>query len=345
MLERTVDHMRELKQQIVDLESRVSHSRGGSRRRHDSESMTEDMDIDKPEYEQVSRHSHRHQSPASHKPSTTSTPPSPSMTPPSARHATMIMSPDPNETEAEADLPPPLTLASRHPNHSNSDNTTTDSSTHTASPHPPSIASLLASTTQPQAPRTMPAAPRSAPNPNIYLPFPTPSPTSPFLTYQGGSAASTASSATGPPEPSPFMAPLQNFSLFGGALDTPLDGPTKQHPSPPDLTMPAPHHSRDRADLAPEEAANLLLAFSSPDTLRPAKTGSTPLMSALSMPVSASQSQGRERRLTLESEEFTLDGGVANYKHSSYSNGHHSHRNGPVPPRTQGKTARDILRM
>jgi hypothetical protein len=147
------------------------------------------------------------------------------------------------------------------------------------------------------------------------------------------------------------MAPLQNMSLFGGALDTPStfdsdrDRSDRKQPSPPDLTMPPPGHPHPRAgDLGAEEAANLLLAFSSPETLRPSKTGSTPLMSALAMPPG-------QRRNNLDSEDFSLDGGSGIAKSStsnnrSYHNHSHNHHlsAGYKPPR-QGKTARDILRM
>lgn len=79
---------------------------------------------------------------------------------------------------------------------------------------------------------------------------------------------------------------------------------------------------KERGDKMPaEEAAKMLLAFSSPDTLRPSAVV-TPLM-------------GPGRRGTLESEEFTLDGGVAGMV------------NGVVVATggTVGKTARDILKM
>lgn len=131
-----------------------------------------------------------------------------------------------------------------------------------------------------------------AANPTLYLPFPTPSPTSPFLTYQSSSANSS-----GITEPSPFIAPLNNISLFGGALN--LD-------------------SSHKGSMQAEEAANVLLAFSSPDVMRPSM-GLTPKM----VPVG--------ERLD---DEFVLDGGVAV-------------RSVKVAPGESvvGKTARDILRM
>jgi hypothetical protein len=127
---------------------------------------------------------------------------------------------------------------------------------------------------------------------------------------------------------------MQNMSLFGGALDTPnsLDGERK--PSPPTFSMPPP--SSRAGDLGAEEAANLLLAFSSPETLRPSKTGSTPIMSALSMPPG-------QRRGGLD-DEFSLDGGHAKGPAYNSSHNHSREGQGAFKPR-QGKTARDILRM
>lgn len=83
--------------------------------------------------------------------------------------------------------------------------------------------------------------------------------------------------------------------------------------------------------MPPEEAANLLLAFSSPDTLRP--SGSTPKM----VPVVVG-SGGRERRSALESEDFVLDGGVVR-------EGGAGKEIGSSKGMMVGKTARDILRM
>jgi len=127
---------------------------------------------------------------------------------------------------------------------------------------------------------------------------------------------------------------MQNISLFGGALN--LDA---GH---------APGAMGDKGkDMRPEEAANLLLAFSSPDVLRPV-TGlqMTPKM----IPVEAADNTGsggmagmagmgigmkRERRGTLDSEEFVLDGGLVSGGGKSGVG-----RNGII-----GKTARDILKM
>lgn len=221
------------------------------------------------------------------------TPPSPSS------------SPDPNETEPETNLPPAYTLSARHST--------------------PSITSLLQSANsdyRPPTSRPIPSA--QATNPTLYLPFPTPSPTSPFLTYNNTSSSSSGSS--GPAEPSPFIAPLQSIPLFGGALN--LD----------QSDMP-------KKDLKAEEAANLLLAFSSPDTLHPVNglgmgmgTGLTPKM----VPVNGGLVGGkRERRGTLESDEFdfVLDGGVRD------SMGRTASAGGPGRNGVVGKTARDILKM
>lgn len=298
--------MRELKRRIADLEAEAAPA--AKRRRQSTTTTDSSMDVDSPR-ERVHEFEHRGQRDRPHRawrhspPKHSSSPPSPSMTPPQRA------APDPNETEDEANLPPPLTMASRsRSDESHSSQTRTSTSHSTASPHPPSISSLLSSA---QPPRTQQASSRAPPR-DICLPFPTPSPTSPFLSYP--SNTSTASSATGPPEPSPFLAPLQNIALFDGALTSPLTGPHK--PSPPEK----------RSEMNPEDAAHVLLAISSPDTLRPtASTGSTPLMSV---------HRGLERRLTLDAEEFTLDGGVARSADLRVARHH-----------TQGKTARDILRM
>ncbi|KLT40263.1 hypothetical protein CC85DRAFT_304309 [Cutaneotrichosporon oleaginosum] len=307
VLERTVEHMRELKRRIADLEADAEAASATKRRRHSTTTEESSMDVDSPrerveEYRRVPHdRPHRAWRPSPVKPS--SSPPSPSMTPPLRTAA------DPNETEDEANLPPPLTLASRsRSDESHSSQTRTSGSHSTASPHPPSISSLLSST---QPPRTQTSTSRAPPR-DIYLPFPTPSPTSPFLSYP--SNTSTASSATGPAEPSPFLAPLQNIALFDGALPSPLTGPRRL--SPPEK----------RGEMNTEDAAHVLLAISSPDTLRPtASSGNTPLMNV---------HRGLERRLTLEAEEFMLDGGVARSGDMRIARHH-----------TQGKTARDILRM
>jgi len=242
--------------------------------------------------------------------SNSKTPPSPSL------------SPDPNETEPECNLPPAFTLANRQvanvqlgSNHGVHPGT---SGTDIKSPGTPTIASLLhtANSDHRQLGRSNGHAGWQASNPTLYLPFPTPSPTSPFLTYH---TSSSSSASSGPPEPSPFLAPLQNISLFGGALNLDNNQPDKGK------------------DMRPEEAANLLLAFSSPDVLRPvAGLQMTPKMIPVEndLAVGAATAKRRERRGTLDSEDFVLDGGLV------CGGGKGGARNGVI-----GKTARDILKM
>lgn len=183
-------------------------------------------------------------------------------------------SPD-DETEAEANLPPAYATAGIRLS------------------DPPSATSLLASARQ-HVQLIRPDPPPQASNP-IFLPFPAPSPTSPFLT-----SGSTVSSV---PDPSPFLAPLHNIGLFGGMFN--LDGATAlalpqpiavplENTAPLDVV--AGLDKKTRKDMEPEEAANLLLAFSSPDTLRPQVVVNV---------------AGRHRRLTLENDEFSLDRGVS----------------------------------
>lgn len=266
---------------------------------------------------------------------------------------------DPNETESETNLPPPMAPASR-----------IDTSGHARSsalrPHPPSISSLLAEAHSrpipPSVPSTRPLPPPQATNPTLYLPFPTPSPTSPFLNYHpSSSSGSFAGAAT---EPSPFLAPLQNLGLFGGAIA--LDPSVSPQPTWASRKYSPPHTSsisseeslqghrsrarhslnRDGPDamgrgLNAEEAANLLLAFSSPDTLRPQ---GYPDMTRM-VPVEGGgvgYVDGRPRRGTLENEEFTLDAeggaGMTRETGKRVTSGYPS--TGMV-----GKTAKDILRM
>ena len=205
-----------------------------------------------------------------------------------------------DETESEAGLPPPNTLASRPaPSPAATSASTSGSSSSTGSKmttlrdtfgQHPSLASLLS--TAPPPPPTRPPAPPQAPNPTLYLPFPTPSPTSPFLSY----SSSTSSGLT---DPSPYIAPLQSMSLFGGALEmSPINALGK------------------KVQGEEEQAANVLLAFSSPDVMRPTVYGMTAL-----------------NKKGDSGDEFTLDGGTRGSAVQGNSTG------------VKGKTARDILEM
>jgi hypothetical protein len=142
-------------------------------------------------------------------------------------------------------------------------------------------------------------------------------------------------------EPSPFIAPLNNFSLFGGAIS--LDNPSpeismaKHQAGPPEISMPPPKEKRMPS---PEEAANLLLAFSSPDTLRPVHGGT---------PVFAPAAVGG-RRGTLDGDDFMLDGNGNGHGRTGGQVGNgvargHVHGHGQWPRGIVGKTAKDFLRM
>jgi hypothetical protein len=102
---------------------------------------------------------------------------------------------------------------------------------------------------------------------------------------------------------------------------------------PPELSMPPPKGRDEKRIPSPEEAANLLLAFSSPDTLRPVHGGT---------PVFAPTVAGR--RATLDSDDFMLDSesgsSSARGGHVARGNGHGQWSRGMV-----GKTAKDFLRM
>lgn len=76
--------------------------------------------------------------------------------------------------------------------------------------------------------------------------------------------------------------------------------------------------------MAPEDAANVLLAFSSPEVLTP-KMGSV------------TGGRGRNGTMTLEADEFSLDGGLAGKEGLR--------RKGLCGEKVVVKTARDILRM
>ncbi|WVF68097.1 hypothetical protein IAT40_002860 [Kwoniella sp. CBS 6097] len=257
--------------------------------------------------------------------------PSPS---PDAHHHPL--SPDPNETEPEPNLPPPLTKA--QPRRIKQEFPRSNSGSPGLS-----VTSLLSSAqnhsrrSSPNQSLSRPPPPPQANNP-IFLPFPAPSPTSPFLTTHGGGGV-----VGGLPDPSPFLAPMSGMSLFGGVIPleaAPVDAMSSRHGngngngsrqqnSPPQLSLPPSResksirgHSREGSgrghkDMPPEEAANLLLAFSSPDTLGPQ--------------VNSGSLTTRGRRSTLDSEdfEFSLDSGAVGLRHEDMV----------------GKSARDILSM
>lgn len=320
VLERTVLHMRALKARIGELESSVQSGSGSS---NDSGAVRKKARPHEPKAERhdvavISERQPILSSSTTRK--STTTPPSPSLSPDQSQSA-------PLSRHTSADAP---AIASGRGSRNGTD-----------SPQQPSIASLLSHAHPSQRPSpasqpTRPAAPPQAANPTLYLPFPTPSPTSPFLTYPGSNTSTTATSVTGPPEPSPFLAPLQHFSLFGGAisLDTPTSPEVKKSPSDHEGTAKiAP--GEKKGDMRAEEAANLLLAFSSPDVMRP--TGGL----GLAMTTTSNGFSGKEerqRRMTLETEDFTLDGGTA--KVTKGYDAFLGQTEGMV-----GKTARDILRM
>ncbi|WVR08397.1 hypothetical protein IAU60_005452 [Kwoniella sp. DSM 27419] len=371
VLERTVEHMKELKNHIRLLEETIAshgihveslgngedggdegdqgarlddsaeHVGGMAAASRTSEGQpteaTHDPRYSHPSTSQSYRKTHPHLHPHASRHGDS---PYPSPSPDAQDHGLL---PDPNETEAESDLPRPLAKAHPRPRVPAKDGPLSRSSSGSGSPpipqmgQAPSVASLLASADHhrhsPSPTLSRPPPPAQANNP-IFLPFPAPSPTSPFMNAGGGSAASSASAATsttGPPDPSPFLAPMSGMSLFGGVISldptSPVDPyrpgggyftgyPSKQ-PSPPHLALP-PTKPISAKDMPPEEAANLLLAFSSPDTLRP------------QLGVPERPGGGRMRRLTLDSDEFVLDAGDGG---------------GARGAEVVGKSARDILRM
>lgn len=199
---------------------------------------------------------------------------------------------DEDETESEAGLPPPLTVASRPaPSSGSSSSSRSDKG---YAPSHPSLASLL-SNVPAQLP-TRPAPPPQASNPTLYLPYPTPSPTSPFLSYSSSTSNSTAQT-----EPSPFIAPIHGMpgmSLFGGALDggmSPINALGREQKGQDEVA----------------DAAHVLVAFASPDVMRPTIMGMTPIRSEA---------------------DFSLDGQTRAV--------HRDRQTG-----IRGKTARDILDM
>lgn len=292
--------MKDLKAEIIELEAKVA-ALGGNKKSSGSKRPV------------IQEQKEEHRSKQRKTTTNSTTPPSPSLSPErQPRQSLVSESPDPNETESEAGLPPPLTVASRSSSH-------------------PSITSLLNSSNHAQSQYMhRPAPPPEATNPTLYLPFPTPSPTSPFLTY----SASNASTSTQAMEPSPFIAPLNNFSLFGGAIPFDPNSPEvtmAMSRAPPELSMPPPkgRDEKEKRIPSPEEAANLLLAFSSPDTLRPVH-GGTPVFAPA----------GVGRRGTLDSDDFMLDGGGFGRGGGQSARGHGQWSRGMV-----GKTAKDFLRM
>ncbi|KAK4687916.1 hypothetical protein P7C73_g2211, partial [Tremellales sp. Uapishka_1] len=287
VLERTVQHMRFLMGRIEELERDAEGDRSELKPRKKRKSVKA-PEIDSDATEDMPYAQVPMKEDAAARYS--ATPPSPSLSPPNA--------------------PPSYT--------SNSNETNSTS-------HPHSLASLLAPAPSPrpaQQPVSRPAPPPQATNPTLYLPFPTPSPTSPFL-YASTTASSSGASA--PLEPSPFLAPMQHLGLFSGQINFSPNFSTTaaRKPSPPDMDLPP--AAKDK--MGEEEAANLLLAFSSPDIMRPSH-------------VEVEMGIGRSRRGTLENDGFVLDTATA----SGDSQRARAVYNGSGQ-RVVGKTASDILRM
>lgn len=104
--------------------------------------------------------------------------------------------------------------------------------------------------------------------------------------------------------------------------------------------------------MAPEEVANLLLAISSPDTLRPSngQTMLTPKMIPIggaedlaSLAGSVAARESIKRRSTLESEDFRLD--AVHATHPADAAARLPVSSVPVHCAPQGKTASDILEL
>ncbi|ORX41238.1 hypothetical protein BD324DRAFT_606846 [Kockovaella imperatae] len=282
VLERTVEHMRDLTARLEELESRL-----GSASRPKSHKTSTVSSASNPESMIVDEQPRRPK--LSHK---------------SGQISAFVNTPTSKDSSlVEADT---------------SERSKGSPSSQMSPPRAPSLSTLLASTNT-TAPTRPPPGPQAT-NPTLYLPFPTPSPTSPFLHYTASTSSSSSLHTSTGPDPSPFMAPLQGMSLFGGALN--LDTPGEK--------------SLNAKGMGAEEAANVLLAFSSPDTLRPTSVGMTPLMTPLL------SDSGRARRSTLDGEEFVLDGGLIKSPETKkmLSPAHNAQQGQKV-----GKTARDILRM
>ncbi|WVQ75278.1 hypothetical protein IAR50_004892 [Cryptococcus sp. DSM 104548] len=365
VLEKTVIHMKELKRQLAQLEHRLGASvpsiaTSSPASSHQAEASAPEID--------------------SHK---TSPYPSPS---PDKSH--QPISPDPNETETESNLPPPLTRASSRP----------ALPKRVTSEHYHSSPLLNPTSKLPPPPTCRPPPPATKSNP-IFLPFPAPSPTSPFLQPHshahsahgdtpggstGTSGTSGSTSGLSVSEASPFLA-ATGLSLFGGMVnvgESPADSfrPPPSIPgrtgSPPHLSLESQSHSstpvpsrqtsvsplssfhptshpkaahapnpnlqsKATADMPAEEAANLLLAFSSPDTLRP-----------IGEPQGGGRLDGGGRGRKETVEEFSLDGhgGVMNGQAVAMSvagkagiaaSGGDRMQGGEVV----GKSVRDILKL
>ncbi|WVQ79472.1 hypothetical protein IAT38_001571 [Cryptococcus sp. DSM 104549] len=410
VLERTVAHMKELKQRIAELELggdgsvAASMSREGSamsgpdrQDREQRRDTTTDMIIDPqlshpsaqatqpdggwgktspyPSPSPDQRHLNHHLAQTHTHP-----PPHPHSHHLNLRSNSHTHSPDPNETEVESNLPPPLARAgSRFSLSSASASTRSKPSTPQENVPSPLLGASHSghpARTQALPPPTRPPPPAHNANP-IFLPFPAPSPTSPFMNATISGTPSASTSTTAPSEPSPFLPPIPNLGLFGGMLnldaspqDTFRAGYASKQGSPPSLSLPEskkvaqPHgfgaahagaasgmgvgngkhapNSKANADMAPEEAANLLLAFSSPDTLRPQ---SESMMAAMQ----AQQTAGRGRRMTLETEEFSLDGGGAAREGegngAAWSAGEREGGRATEQRPIVGKSVKDILRL
>ncbi|WWC65388.1 uncharacterized protein I303_108006 [Kwoniella dejecticola CBS 10117] len=386
VLERTVAHMKDLKNHIVHLESIIADHGIDVPSLDGSSTPNEDDDADDKDQQRLAddsmykadidrldnvipqgsanpyQHTANHQgfTRDSHPPSyahfiaksetiTHSQSPYPS---PRPEHE-VLGETDPNETEPETNLPPPLTKASRIVSRQPSPPIAT-----------PSVASLLAQATHSNSPTPPPPVSRPAPPPQssnpIFLPFPAPSPTSPFLNGASNTISSSGSSTSSMldtsrsymSDPSPFLAPISGMSLFGGVLNLEQPSPADSmrilnnlgsgRYSPPSLALPPSNTKEKLKDMPPEEAANLLLAFSSPDTMRPQTQVNIP----------SQPGTGRDRRLTLENDDFRLDTFIS----KSNSNSSNDERevavhkyNGVLQEgskgMTRGKSAMDFLQM
>lgn len=263
---------------------------------------------------------------------------------------------DPNETEPEMTLPPPLTLSSSailptsstnlglnkydnsftFPHHHHHQNNSNSNRNQNAFSFPSTISTTsnlfhhLHHQNQHQnqhqhhnnglgphsIPSSRPVPSAEANNPTLYLPFPTPSPTSPFLTssISGSSSSNIMGVGIGKNmEPSPFLAPLQGMTLFEGAISLDMTSPIiktsntstssmKDKPKSTatgnmiksDSMIGLPRREGNNNDSSldddiekevevekddQEEAANVLLAFSSPDVMKPTTIlNMTPIM-------------------------------------------------------------------